>query len=60
MGTIDIQTYIIISGITSKLLCTKRHEYGTNQLFQVLGEQQLEEIFKLAEESLKMTVLEIF
>ena len=35
-------------------LFTKRNHYGTNQLFQVLGEKQLEDIFKLAGEDLKM------
>ena len=40
---LDIQTYIIISGIKlSSLLATS--DYGTNQLSQVLGEKQLEYI----------------
>ena len=37
MGTLDIQTNIIIPGIGLKLLYTK-HEYGISQCFQVLGE----------------------
>ena len=56
MDTIDIQTDTIISGIKLKSLCTKRNEYGTKQLFQVLDEKQLEDILKLAEENLKMPV----
>ena len=50
---LDRQAYIIISGIKLKSLPTKKMT-GTNQLFQVLGETQLENIFQLAEESLKM------
>ena len=53
---LDIQAYIIIYVIKLKLLSTKRNEYGTNQLLQVLDEKQLEDIFKLAEESLKMPI----
>ena len=34
----------------------RKNEYGTNQLFQVLDGKQLEYMFRLAEESLKMTV----
>ena len=41
MDTLDIQTNIIIPGIKLKSLATKKNEYGTNQLFQVLGEKQL-------------------
>ena len=53
---LDIQTDSIISGIKLRLLSTKRKGYGTNQLVQVLDEKQLEDMFKLAEESLKMPV----
>ena len=51
-----IQTYVIISEIKLNCLSTKRHDYGTTQLFQVLDEKQLEYIFKLAEESIKVPV----
>ena len=53
---LGIHTDIIISGIKLKLLSTKKHEYGTNQLVQVLDEQQLGYICKLAEENLNMPV----
>ena len=56
MDTIGIQTDIIISGIKLKPLCTKRNEHGTNQLFQILDEKQLGDIFQLAEENLEMPV----
>ena len=46
---LDMQTYIIISGITLKLLSAKKSDYGTNHLFQVLDEKQLEYMFTLAE-----------
>ena len=55
---LNIQTGIIISGIYLILIYLK-NDCGTNPLFQVLGEKQLEYIFKLAEENLKMPVLEI-
>ena len=38
---LDIQADIIIFGMKSKFAPTKRNEYGTNQLFQVLDETQL-------------------
>ena len=53
---LHMQTNIIISVIKSKLLSTKGNDDGTNQLFQVLGEKQLGNIFNLAEESLNMPV----
>ena len=49
IGSIDIQANIIISGIKFELLTAKKSDYGENNLFQVLGEKQLEHIFKLAE-----------
>ena len=39
MDTLDTQTNIIIPGIKLKVLSTK-NEHGTNQLSQVLDEQQ--------------------
>ena len=53
---LDIQTYMIMSGIKLKMLYAKNNDYGTNQLSQILDENQLEHICKLAEESLKMPV----
>ena len=51
----DIQTdYYFLNQI--KFLSTKRNDYGTGQLLQVLDEKQLGVIFKLAEENLKMPV----
>ena len=41
---LDIQANIIISGIKLNFLPTKRNDYGTNQLFQVLDEKQLEDM----------------
>ena len=54
MDDIAIQTNIIQTGIKLKSLSTKK-EYGTNQRFQILGEMQYEDIFKLAEH-IKMPV----
>ena len=56
MDALDIQTNIIIPGIKLRFLPTKKNEYGTSELFQVLDEKQLQAISKLAEENLKMPV----
>ena len=52
----DIETNIVIHGIKLKYLSEKKNEYGTNHMFQVLDERQLKDIFKLAEENIKMPV----
>ena len=43
MDDIDFQTNIIKTGIQLKFISAKK-SYGTNQLFQVLGEKQLEDV----------------
>ena len=55
MGTLDVQTNIIIPGIKLEFYL-RNNGYGTSQLFQVLDEQQLQHICKLAEGNLKMPV----
>ena len=52
---LDIQTNMI-SGIKLKLLRAKKNEYGEHNLFQVLDEKQLHDIYKLAEECLKIQI----
>ena len=47
-----IKTIFVISGFELKSSFAK-HEYGTSQPFQVLDEKQFQDIFKLAEETLK-------
>ena len=56
MDNIGIQTSIIIPGIKLKLSYTKTNEYGYNQFVQVLDENRLQYMFKLAEENMKMPV----
>ena len=50
MGTLDIQTNIIIPGMELEFLFAK-NEYGTNQLFQVLDEKQCQLILISRRES---------
>ena len=45
----DIETNVVISGIKLKCISEKKDEYGTNHMFQVLGERHLKDMFKLAE-----------
>ena len=45
-----------MSGIKLKCLWGKKNEYGINHNFQTVGERQLNNIFKLAEENMKMPI----
>ena len=56
INQLDVQTDIVIPGIKLKFLSAKKNDYGENNLFQVFGEKQLQYIFELAEENLKIPV----
>ena len=51
-----LQTGILITGIKLKYLSKKQNAYGENHMFQVLDEKQMNDIFKLAEENMKIPV----
>ena len=51
-----IQTGILITGLKLKCLSKKENEYGVNHMFQVLDEKQMNDIFKLSEENMKIPV----
>ena len=51
-----IETGVLITGIKLKNLSKKQNAYGENHMFQVLGEKQMNDIFKLAEENMKIPV----
>ena len=50
----DSKTYSFIFGIKLKCLSAKKNGYGEYSLFQVLDEKHSQDIFTLAQESLKM------
>ena len=54
-----LQTGILITGIKLKYLSKKQNAYGENHMFQVLDEKQMNDIFKLAEENMKKSGMEI-
>ena len=51
-----IETGVLITGIKIKYLSKKQNADGENHMFQVLDEKQMNDIFKLAEENMKIPV----
>ena len=51
-----IETGMLITGIKLKCLSKKQNAYGENHMLQVLDEKQMNDIFKLAEENMKIPV----
>ena len=53
---LKIETGVLITGSKLKYLSNKQNAYGENHMFQVLDEKQMNDIFKLAEENMKIPV----